>query len=219
VGDLLSLFDPILEPNLLYIILIGAAWLAVVAMFIPGTGYFEVAAVAGLLLGVGGAISQGANAIGLALLALSFGLYALVVLRLLLLAQAGDDLAPWRRTAVVLGVIAALIQAAGGLVLFVDVPGVSPWIVLILALVSLAVHRWMLTPAAAALRPPPQTGSEALFGARAEVRGAPPTPGQAAMIYLNGELWQAVADLPLAAGDRVEVIGREGMRLRVRKIE
>jgi len=219
VGDLLSLFDPILEPNLLYIILIGAAWLAVVAMFIPGTGYFEVAAVAGLLLGVGGAISQGANAIGLALLALSFGLYALVVLRLLLLAQAGDDLAPWRRTAVVLGVIAALIQAAGGLVLFVDVPGVSPWIVLILALVSLAVHRWMLTPAAAALRPPPQTGSEALIGARAEVRSAQPTPGQAAMIYLNGELWQAVADLPLAAGDRVEVIGREGIRLRVRKIE
>ncbi len=219
MGDLLSLFDPILEPNLLYIILIGAAWLAVVAMFIPGTGYFEVAAVAGLLLGVGGAISQGANAIGLALLALSFGLYALAVLRLLLLAQAGGDLASWRRMAVALGVIAALIQVAGGLVLFVDVPGVSPWIVLILALISLAVHRWMLTPAAVALRPPPQTGSEALIGAQAEVRGAQPTPGRTAMIYLNGELWQAVADLPLAEGDRVEVIGREGMHLRVRKIE
>ncbi len=217
MGDLFSLFDPILEPNLLYIILIGAAWLAVVAMFIPGTGYFEVVAVIGLLLGIGGVISQGANAVGLALLAISFGLYALAVLRLLMLAQAGGDLAPWRRTAVMLGVIAALVQAVGGLLLFVDAPGVSPWIVLILALISLAIHRWMLTPAAAALRPSPQTGSEALIGARAVVRGAQPIPGQTAMVYLNGELWQAVADLPLAEGDEVEVVAREGMRLRVRK--
>jgi len=35
-------------------------------------------------------------------------------------------------------------------------------------------------------------------------------------VFVSGELWHAVADGSVAAGDRIEVVGREGLELRVR---
>jgi membrane protein implicated in regulation of membrane protease activity len=37
-------------------------------------------------------------------------------------------------------------------------------------------------------------------------------------VFVSGELWHAVADGPVAAGDRIEVVGREGLELRVRPV-
>ena len=61
----------------------------------------------------------------------------------------------------------------------------------------------------------PATGAEALIGSRAEVRSALEPRGQ---VFFNGELWQAeIAEGAAAAGAQVEVIGRQGMRLLVRR--
>lgn len=39
------------------------------------------------------------------------------------------------------------------------------------------------------------------------------------MIFVRGEIWKARAEEPIAAGERVEVIGVDGLELRVRKVD
>jgi membrane-bound serine protease (ClpP class) len=206
----------LLEPNLLYLVLIVSAWIGVLALFVPGTGIIELLAGAGLLYGIGGLAYAGANVLSLLMVAASFVMFALVILR-----QFTD--ASNKRTLdlpvppIGLAIAAALVQVGGGLIMTSDLPEISPWVAFALALSSLAVYRWMLLPTVNALRPPPQAGVEALLGSVAEVRTAPSAPGKPGMVYLNGELWQAVSEEDLVTGDLVDVVAREGMRLHVQK--
>jgi membrane-bound serine protease (ClpP class) len=72
-----------------------------------------------------------------------------------------------------------------------------------------------MAKAVAAQRAPAVTGAEGLQGALAEARTALDPEG---IVFLQGERWNAVAeDGPVAAGERVLVLGREGFRLTVRK--
>jgi membrane-bound serine protease (ClpP class) len=201
------------DPNLVYLILVVGGWVGVVALFIPGTGVIELMAGLGLLIGLGGLLGAGANVIGLLLVAVAFVAYALTILRRV--TASGQE--PWPVSAWVVALFATVAQMAGGLLIAEGLSGLSPWLVLVMAVISLAVYRWMLLPVVTALRPPPQSGAEALIGHLAEVRSAPGVPGKSAMIFLNGELWQAICDDPLIEGDQVRVLAREGMRLRVEK--
>ena len=201
------------DPNLVYLILIVGGWVAVVALFIPGTGVIELLAGLGLLIGLGGLLAAGANVIGLLLVAAAFVAYAFTILRRVNVSGAES----WPISAWVVALAATLVQAVGGLLIAGGLAALSPWLVLILAAISLAVYRWMLLPVAGALRPPPQSGAEALIGDLAEVRGAPEAPGKPGMVFVNGELWQAISAQPLAEGDVVRVVSRDGMRLRVEK--
>ena len=181
----------LLEPNVAYLIFATGAWLTVLALLVPGSGIIEVAASLGLIAGLGGLASRGASALGLALIVVSFVVYALADLR------------------------AFRIQAPRSESLLAN-----RWlqsVIIIMALVSLAIHQWVMKPILAALRPPPFSGAETLIGERAVVRRAAPTPGQPGMAFLRGERWEVVADQPLEEGDTVEVIRREGMRLIVHK--
>lgn len=63
------------------------------------------------------------------------------------------------------------------------------------------------------MRTKPVTGREGMIGARGTAWTALAPAGT---VDVHGELWQAVADAPVAAGDPVEVIGIDGLRLRVR---
>ena len=63
------------------------------------------------------------------------------------------------------------------------------------------------------MRTKPVTGREGMIGARGTARTALAPAGT---VDVHGELWQAVADPPVAAGEPVEVIGIDGLRLRVR---
>lgn len=208
----------LLDPNLLYLVLVAAAWIAVLALFVPGTGIIEVLVIVGLLFGLGGLLTIGAGWPGLVLLLIAFGLYALAILSQFMAARE-----PARRSWLPVSswtaaLVATAVQIGAGLLLASGLPGLAWWLVVALALGSLAIYRWMLLPTVNALRPPPQTGVEALIGARAEVRSAPSAPGRPWMVYLNGELWQAVSADDLTVGETVEVIAREGMRLTVRRI-
>lgn len=206
----------LLEPNLLYLIMIAAAWVGVLALFVPGTGLIELLAAAGLLLGLGGILQGGGGIAGLVLLAVSFVVYALAILQQFSAASARKR-DGWPVSPVWVAVLATAAQVGGGLLIAADLPELSWLMVVLLALGSFAIYRWMLLPTVTALRPPPQAGVEALIGHQAEVRTASEGPGKPAMVYLNGELWQAVSDDVLAVGDLVDVIDRQGMRLLVQK--
>ncbi|HEX6511877.1 MAG TPA: NfeD family protein [Chloroflexota bacterium] len=64
---------------------------------------------------------------------------------------------------------------------------------------------------AAARRQPALSGADELVGRIAEARGL----GQ---VVVHGERWQAVADVPLFPGSRVEIVGARGLRLLVRPL-
>jgi membrane-bound serine protease (ClpP class) len=54
------------------------------------------------------------------------------------------------------------------------------------------------------------SGSEQLLGAVGEALGGFPEGGS---VHLRGEVWTARSTVPIAAGQKVRVIGREGLTL------
>ena len=64
-------------------------------------------------------------------------------------------------------------------------------------------------------RRPAMTGIEAMLDALGRVRGV---HDGIVSVWVNSELWSAWAAETLYEGDRVKVIGVDGLRLRVRKI-
>jgi membrane-bound serine protease (ClpP class) len=91
-----------------------------------------------------------------------------------------------------------------------------PWATIIaLALATGGFFAFAIGKALAAQRRRPTTGMEGMIGEVGEVR-QPLTP--AGMVLVHGELWRAEADGgPIAADERVVVIGQEGFRLRVKR--
>ncbi|HEX6790121.1 MAG TPA: nodulation protein NfeD [Candidatus Krumholzibacteria bacterium] len=60
------------------------------------------------------------------------------------------------------------------------------------------------------------TGNEGLRGMEGVARGAVNAAGGS--VLLRGEFWNATSDEPIADGDRVEVMGVDGLRLHVRRV-
>ncbi len=61
------------------------------------------------------------------------------------------------------------------------------------------------------------TSSEGMLGETGTMR-QPLEPGVEGQLFLRGEMWRAVANEPLETGQKVEVIGREGLILKVKKV-
>lgn len=66
------------------------------------------------------------------------------------------------------------------------------------------------------MRSPGRTGAEGLLLRTGEVVEH---NAKGARIRISGEIWQAVSSAPLRLGERVRVVGREGMTLRVRHVD
>lgn len=64
-------------------------------------------------------------------------------------------------------------------------------------------------------RRPVLTGAEAMQHAVGKVLGM---HGRVAQVWVRSELWSAQFDGDLQAGDLVQVVGMEGLRLKVRKL-
>ena len=60
-----------------------------------------------------------------------------------------------------------------------------------------------------------RTGREGLVHARGEARGALEPRGK---VFVQGEIWNAVADEPVASGAPIEVVAVDGMTLVVRPL-
>lgn len=76
--------------------------------------------------------------------------------------------------------------------------------------ITLALYSFLIKSA----RRQVMTGLEAMRHALGLVRGV---NGEIAAVWINSELWSATSGEPLHEGDRVEVVGMEGLQLHVRK--
>ncbi len=87
------------------------------------------------------------------------------------------------------------------------------WLVIIPTVaVSAGIFLFALTAGVRALARRPQLGAEALLGATGTAYGALAGEGQ---IKLQGEIWRAVTERPIADGTPVRVVGVDGLTLRV----
>jgi membrane-bound serine protease (ClpP class) len=196
----------IANPNVAYLALIVGLLMLVVAVTTPGTGFAEVIAVIALAVAVIGLVQLEANFAGVVLIIAAFVLFALDV------TQTGHG-------ALTLGGAVALV--VGSLLLFPAGEGgsvLSIWLVagvtLLMVAVSLvffsALMRW---------RKQHRVGNAAqeVVGQHGVVKTslAPLSNGTA---QIGGQLWSVVADEAIEPGTEVEVIGRDGLTLKVKKI-
>jgi membrane-bound serine protease (ClpP class) len=196
----------IANPNVAYLALIVGLLMLVVAVTTPGTGFAEVIAVIALAVAIIGLIQLEANFAGLVLIIAAFVLFAL-------------DVTQTAHGALTLGGAVALV--IGSLLLFPVREGgatISLWLIggvtVLMVTVSLvffsALMRWRKQRWV-------DNAAQEVVGQRGVVKTAvvPLTPGTA---QISGQLWSVAADEPIEPGTEVEVIGRDGLTLKIKKI-
>lgn len=117
----------------------------------------------------------------------------------------------------VLGVGGIVAFIAGGLLLFDrDIPGFGVPLPLILGLAASSAGLVLLggSMAVRARRRPVVSGAEDMAGAEAVVIG--PADSGAAWVQVHGERWRATGAAPLQPGQRVRIVGLQGLTLQVR---
>jgi membrane-bound serine protease (ClpP class) len=190
----------LLDPNLVYLVLVTGIWLAVTAAYMPGTGIVELGA-AGLVIG-GLLLLAGMPTNWLAaLMVLVGGVLFLVV-----------PFIEERHTVLALGGLA--LQLIGSVFLFNGV-SVSLWLIAAVAIVSLAYYRYVLIPIlrthrqSAALRT-----DRPLIGEYGRVQSILNPTGT---VRVQGESWSArlseQSSLPVPVDASVVVLDREGLVL------
>jgi len=178
----------------------------VVAVTTPGTGLAEVIALIALAVAAIGLVQLSANFAGLLLIIVAFILFAL-------------DVTTTSHGALTLGGAAALF--AGSLLLFPvreGGPTISIWLIggvtLLMVVMSLVVFSALLT-----WRKQHRVGNAAqdMIGQRGVVKTAiaPLKPGTA---QISGQLWSVAGDDVIGIGVEVEVIGQEGLTLKVKQL-
>ena len=101
------------------------------------------------------------------------------------------------------------------LVLDATAPYLEPnlWLTVLPPLAVGGIVAFFISRAVAVRRRPAATGTSALVGIEGEVRERLGEGG--GMVMVDGALWQAESDQPIAAGARVRVTAVDGLRLRV----
>lgn len=175
----------------------------------PGTWIPGVIGAICLLLGLYALGQLEANFAGLALMAVAVGLFI------------AEAFTPTFGALTTAGAVAFVL---GGVLLF-DAPGINtPWLTLISTAVFLAAFTFFAgVKGLAAQRAPTSTGSEGMIGQRAQVKEAFAV-GEVGSVFVMGEWWNAelsaagsADDITVAPGDAVEITGRRGYTLLVRK--
>src|SRR5690606_37547747 len=116
----------------------------------------------------------------------------------------------------ILGVGGAVAFAVGAIMAFdTDVPGYELSMPLVIGLTATTAGLAIVALAMLlrSRRRKVETGAEALIGARGRVLEWADGRGQ---VLVLGERWQARSDAPLAPGQQIEVVARDGYRLEVR---
>jgi len=194
--------NTLLDPNIVYLLLLFGLWSAVTAAYIPGTGLVEVLSGAASLGAIVLMMSMPTN--WLAVLVLVIGVGGFLVMpfinqRFALLATGG-----------------LVLQAMGSLFLFNGLM-VSPVLIAGTIAVALLYHRYVLMALRNNYAKLPQIDDDASFiGAVGRVVGRIDPVGT---VQAGGELWTARSDRPLEAGEEVVVIDREGLVVTVEGIK
>jgi membrane-bound serine protease (ClpP class) len=192
----------VLDPNVVYLILLAGLWLSVTATHLPGTGIVEVLAV----VGIAGAF--------VALATLPTNWWAVVVI---VIGVLGFLVMPFlSRRFVALAVGGLALQALGSLTLFNGVAVSVPLIVVTIA-ASLIYYRFALLRTLDFHKgAPAMLDDQPLIGTEGYVQRALDPVGT---VYVRGESWTARSEAPLAAGTEVAVVDQEGLTLFVEAIK
>jgi membrane-bound serine protease (ClpP class) len=199
------------NPNVIYLLLIIGLWTAAAAVYVPGTGLLEALAVVCLVLAVAGLTQQPANVAGLALIATAVVLFVV-------------DL---NVQSVGLTVVAAAALVLGSVFLFPvgEAPlsegaaaRLSPWLIAGVTLVSLGFFGAVLSAVAGVQGRPAKLATDRMVGRQ----GRATTPlDPLGTVQIASELWTAMADddAVVEAGDVVEVVAVDGLKLQVRRVD
>ncbi len=194
-----------LNPNIVYMLLVIGLFLGVLALFSPGTGLLE----AGALLVLGAAawgVYNNARDISLwAVIILGIGVFPFLL-----------AMRKWRD--VIFLAIAIVAFEVGSVYLFVPEvwwkPAVNPFLAAITNL-STSLFLWIAgRKAIEAERMRPRHDLKVLIGQVGEAKTAIHDEGS---VQVAGEAWSAWSEAPIAAGEQVRVIRREGLILKVEK--
>lgn len=196
--------DFLLNPNAVYIILMAGALLALLALATPGTGLLELGGLFLIVLA------------GYGLYTLSFNWWALLIMVLSAIPFVYSLEKPKREPFLILAI---LMLIAGSLFIFprsLPQGGVS----LVVALGASALVAGFLWIAARktveAARIKPAHDLEGLVGQVGEARTRIHHEGS---VQVAGELWSARSETPIAMGNPIRVVKRDGFILIVEKTE
>ena len=194
--------DFLLDPNVAYLILLGGVLLAMLALAAPGTGFFEIGAFFCIALA------------GYAIYNLSFNWWALILLALSIVPFIYAIQKPKRELYLGLSILLLVI---GSVFIFprTEEGAVVNPIVAIVASGLVAGFLWIAvrkSVEAASVRP--SHDLEGLVGQIGEARTKVDADGS---VQVVGELWSARSEKPIAAGNSIRVVKREGFVLIVEK--
>jgi membrane-bound serine protease (ClpP class) len=197
--------DIFLNPNVVYLLLVLGFFLAILALFSPGTGMLEAGALL-VLFAAGWGVYNNARPINLwAVIVLAIGIFPFLL-----------AMRKWRN--VIYLAIAIVAFELGSVYLFVPEvwwkPAVNPFLAAF-TIVSTGLFLWIAghkAIEAELMRPSHDLGQ--LVGQVGEAKTAIHTEGS---VQVAGEQWSAWSDDPIPAGITVRVVRREGLILKVEK--
>ncbi len=193
--------DLVITTNMAYFFLVIGALLTVFSLLTPGTGVFEVGALAGLVIASWAAFT------------LPINIWALVVL---LLGVIPFLLALRRTQKRIYLAVSTFALALGSAYMFQGVqwwlPGVHPILALVGSISSGGLLWLMAVKVLEADALTPAHDISDIIGAKGETRTDVHHEGS---VYVYGEMWTARSDAPIKAGTNVRVVEREGLILKV----
>jgi membrane-bound serine protease (ClpP class) len=197
------------DPNIAYLLFILGVIGIIAELYSPGTLFPGIVGAIALVLAFVGFGTLPVNWAGVLLLLLAIGLFVaeLVAEGFGLLAVGG----------LIAFVLASLILYSPVAPTSPAMPsvGVSPWLIGGMAAGIAACFLLVGRAALESTRAPVATGAEALRG-RVGVAVSDLAPSGTARV--DGELWNAVAEeAPIRAGEEVQIVGVDGIRLQVRR--
>ena len=188
----------LLNPNLAYLLLVAGFLFAMLAIFSPGTGFLEIAALVSFVLA------------GWIIIYLPINWWALLILVI----GVFPFLLAVRFSKKLYFLVISIIALIVGSVFIFDAPGWKPAVNPVLATIVsslVAVFVWIVaTKYLQVANQPPSHDLASLIGKVGEARSDIEDEGS---VYVGGEMWTARSSQPISSGTRIKVIDRQGLVL------
>lgn len=196
--------NPLMDPNIAYVMLVLGLVLGVLALFAPGTGLLEIGALFALVLAGISAVNMDINPWALAVLIL--GVVPFVI-----------ALRKWRNWIFLL--LAILAVVIGSVFLFRDPeggPAVHLGLAIFVSLLATGILWVIGRKGMEAISLRPDFDLTRLDGMEGQATTQIFHDGS---VYINGEEWSAWSNSPIPAGSRIKVVSRKGLVLEVEALK
>ena len=196
--------DFLIDPNIAYLLLVTGFILAFLALFAPGSGILELAAIFALLAAGYGVFTLPVNLWAIALLLIGVVPFWLALRQSRRWLFLGLSLPPF-----LLG-SAYLFRSSSAWI-----PGVNPLLALVVSALSVLPLWYITRQAFQVMQIKPQGSLDRLVGATGETRT---TVFREGSVYVNGEMWSAISDEQIPAGSQIRVVSRRGFVVKIEPI-